>query len=409
MARRRFQRTGRLFKEGNWWRLQYYEHGDPGMKPRKRNEALGLCRGAEAIPEKEARRRAAEKLREANLAAIAPGSTMLLRNFIERHFQPEHVATLKRGGQTHYRVNLAPLLAAYGDWALRDIRQEHIQKLCLGLLARTYTCGKGDRAHQIPYSVQSALHLKNAASRVFEHAKDLGTYPGENPARRVRLPEMKRKESHTLSADQVQRLLAALPEPSRAIAELAVLTSMNIAEICGLKWGDVNLTPRWLISEGEPIPPRAIAVRRQFREGEYGTLKKPSRAIGSSRRRDLPIDGALAKLLRSLKPGPPDRPVFHSRTGTPVDGHNVFNRQLKPAARRLGMPWLGWHTFRHTHATLLRQAGAAPADQMAMMGHAGLRMTMSYGEQDLDRRRLAVSRIAGKIAARAPRKARARA
>jgi integrase len=270
--------------------------------------------------------------------------------------------------------------------------------MCLGLLSRSYTIGKGDKARQQSYSIQSALHLKNAASAVFRHAKSSGMYSGDNPASDVRLPEMTRKPKHALTGEQVGKLLAALPAPAREMAHLAVLTSMNIAEICGLRWYDVNLTKQWVIVEGEPIPPMALSVRRQFRDGEYGTLKKPSRAIASSRRRDLPVDSALASLLRSLKPSKGNVPVFKSRRGTPIDAHNIFNRQLKPAGKDLGMPWIGWHTMRHTHATLLRQQGAGAADQMAMLGHSALRMTMSYGEGDMDRRREIVRKIARSVA-----------
>lgn len=398
MGRRRFQRTGTLKKEGNWWRLRYYEHGPEGTKPTKRNEALGPCRGPDEITEKEAKSLAAAKLREANLRSAMPGSAMLLKDFIIRHFEPEYLPTLKRGGRIHYRVNLAHLVAALGNRPMRDIKQEHIQRMCLGLLSRTYAIGKGDKARQQPYSVQSALHLKNVASAVFRHAKSSSTYAGDNPASDVRLPEMMRKPKHALAGEQVGKLLAALPSPAREMAHLAVLTSMNIAEICGLRWSDVNLTKQWVIVEGEPIPPMALSVRRQFRDGEYGTLKKPSHSITSSRRRDLPLDGALASLLRSLKPSKGHFPVFKSSRGTPVDAHNIFNRQLKPVGRDLGMPWVGWHMLRHTHATLLRQQGAAPADQMAMLGHSALRMTLSYGESDMDRRREIVRKIAKAVA-----------
>jgi hypothetical protein len=30
---------------------------------------------------------------------------------------------------------------------------------------------------------------------------------------------------------------------------------------------------------------------------------------------------------------------------------------LQPACRKLGLPVIGWHSFRHTHATLLGEVG----------------------------------------------------
>jgi integrase len=91
--------------------------------------------------------------------------------------------------------------------------------------------------------------------------------------------------------------------------------------------------------------------------------------------------------------------VFAASSGRPVDAHNLFNRVLKPIGKNLGMPWLGWHVFRHTNASWIRQdKETSPSDQMAMLGHSDIRMTMQYGEQDLGRRRGIVSRMGEKLA-----------
>jgi hypothetical protein len=80
-----------------------------------------------------------------------------------------------------------------------------------------------------------------------------------------------------------------------------------------------------------------------------------------------------------------------------MDAHNISN-QFKPIGIKLGMLWLGWHVFRHTHSSWLRQdSQASPSDQMAMLGHTDMRMTMKYGEQDLERRRGVVERMGAKL------------
>ena len=245
-------------------------------------------------------------------------------------------------------------------------------------------------------------------SAIFEHAKAVGMYSGENPAEHVRLPEIRRKDKHALTLDQMNLLLQTLPTPARELAYLAVLTSMNIAELCGLQWKQVNLSEAWTIVDGESLPPMAIAVRRQWstrkiegqKGGAYHTLK------AGSRRRNLPVDPEMAKVLRMVaaraKFAGPEDPVFASTSGRPVDTHNLFNRVLKPTGIKLGMPWLGWHTFRHTHATWIRQHAASPADQMAMLGHADIRMTMHYGHEDLARRRLMIEKLSAQLVEKMP-------
>ena len=43
------------------------------------------------------------------------------------------------------------------------------------------------------------------------------------------------------------------------------------------------------------------------------------------------------------------------------------------------MPWLSWHVFRHTHATLGEQIGMALSDRQAQMGSITLIPTWSGG------------------------------
>jgi len=134
-------------------------------------------------------------LKEVNRMDVVPASLMLVRDFVERRFKVEYVAPLKRGGQDHYDVELKHVVAALGDMPLRDVKHQHIQRMCLDLLKRTYTVGKdrireikdpntGDvkvvteiRARQIKYSVQTALHVKNATSALFRYAKTPARIP----------------------------------------------------------------------------------------------------------------------------------------------------------------------------------------------------------------------------------------
>src|SRR5438128_10241269 len=107
----------------------------------------------------------------------------------------------------------------------------------------------------------------------------------------VQLPEMVRTESHALSFDQAFTTLTSLKSPAREMVLFAILTSMNIAEICGLQWKRVNLTDEFATVDGESLPPLTIAVRRQWYRGEYGSVK------AKSRRRNLPMGAALKAVL----------------------------------------------------------------------------------------------------------------
>jgi integrase len=89
--------------------------------------------------------------------------------------------------------------------------------------------------------------------------------------------------------------------------------------------------------------------------------------------------------------------VFSSSKGTPLNENNLMRRQVKPAAKLLGVPWLSWHVFRHTHATLGEQIGMALSDRQAQMGHGDVRMAMHYTHSDLARRRAAIENMTDQL------------
>ena len=60
---------------------------------------------------------------------------------------------------------------------------------------------------------------------------------------------------------------------------------------------------------------------------------------------------------------------------------------------------IGWHTFRHTHATLGEQIGMSLSDRQAQMGHGDVRMTMHYTHSDIERRRAGVEAMSEKLTA----------
>jgi integrase len=387
LARRRLQQKGDLFDQGGMWKLRWHEDkiGPDGELTRGWSRAvhIGPSAGPGKLTEKEARRLGWENfLSKLDAGVCAPHSAVMIGNFVEQQFLPDHVALLKRSGRSHYESMLKHVLPALRNLRLKDVTASDIQKLVSSMLVKEY-------------SVQTVKHVRTTVSAIFTHAKRLGWHTGDNPAKLVRLPEMVRKESHALSFEQAFATLAALKSPGREMVLFAILTSMNIAEICGLQWKRVNLSDQFTTVDGESLPPLTIAVRAQWYRGEYGSVK------AKSRRRNLPIPMALRGVLANMKERKkftgPDDPVFAARTGKPRDEHNIARRHLKPVGESLAMPWLSWHCFRRTHTTLANELGMAFTDRMAMMGHSEARMTALYTADDLRRRRTVLDQMAARL------------
>ncbi len=165
----------------------------------------------------------------------------------------------------------------------------------------------------------------------------------------------------------------------------------------GLYWKRVNLTDEIVVVGGEPC---SLVVRENFYRGKFGTVK------AKSRRRTVLLSTSAVKALIGLRQrsrfSGPDDLIFASRNGTPLNENNLLRRVIKPIAVKLGMPWLSWHVFRHTHATLGEQIGMALSDRQAQMGHGDVRMTMHYTHSDLERRRAGVEAMSERLTALTP-------
>src|SRR5580765_3461742 len=97
-------------------------------------------------------------------------------------------------------------------------------------------------------------------------------------------------------------------------------------------------------------------------------------------RRILPLPRPVLRALLALqqqRSGNSDLDlVFSTSKSTSLSDTNLLHRELKPAGRKIGTPWLGWHTLRRTHATLLHAAGGSLKDAQAQLGHTKLSTTL---------------------------------
>lgn len=378
MERQRLQQGGDLYLQDGFWRLRWREDAIE-RKP----AWIGPATGPERLTMEQADRIARENfLSRLDHDARVSQSGMTIADFVEKMFVPEHVAMKKLAGRTHYqailkhvltpeevdrvfqvdleksktRLKAVPNWPYLGEVRLCDARPDHVQRLISVALAHGY-------------STQTVTHIRNVVSAIFAHAKKKEWFTGDNPAGPVRLPGMTRKEAHALTLAQVNEVLGVMRYPEKEMTVIAILTSMNVAEICGLQWKYVNLTEAWSNTNGELIPPRTIAVRKRWYCGELGDVSK------ESRNRELPIPEPLLPILLGLShranfTGPDDF-VLVSRAGTPIDEKGVAVRRLKRIGKSLQMPWLSWHVFRRTHTTLAQEPGLQFLERMAMVTCSG--------------------------------------
>jgi integrase len=205
------------------------------------------------------------------------------------------------------------------------------------------------------YSAQTATHMRNVIRAIFSFAIECGYYAGTNPASLVAAPKIDRKQGRpSLTLEELKQVIELMRHPEKDIALFALLTGMNVAEICGLKWQYVNLSNDRHVIDNDVIPPRSVAVRLQNYRGEF-------RPVAAARKRLITIQEPLLSVIHDLKSRTPftgrNHFVISSRAGTAINPDNVAIRRLKSIGKILNLPWLSWKVFRRTRDALITQLG----------------------------------------------------
>ena len=61
--------------------------------------------------------------------------------------------------------------------------------------------------------------------------------------------------------------------------------------------------------------------------------------------------------------------------------NNILVREIKPAARELGIPWGNWQVLRRSYATWLKMVGADVKDAQALLRHSRASTTLDVYQQ----------------------------
>lgn len=192
-----------------------------------------------------------------------------------------------------------------------------------------------------------------------------------NPCQGASLPhrptvdDLEEVDVRSLEREQLSAFLAVVNPPHRTLFRVLAATGLRISEALALQWRHVQL-------DGERPH---LKVRRGFVKGR---IQPPKSKYG---RRDVPISARLVNELRARRAdaerGGDDDLVFPSKAGTIMSVDNLRNRTLKPVAQEVGVPWAGFHTFRHTCASILFQRGANAVQVQRWLGHHSPAFTLA--------------------------------
>ncbi|MEZ5076711.1 MAG: tyrosine-type recombinase/integrase [Solirubrobacterales bacterium] len=189
-----------------------------------------------------------------------------------------------------------------------------------------------------------------------------------NPAQGLSLPPRRQthqEEIKVFSPEQLATVISLAPERHRLLLELLAATGLRISEAIALQRLHVQL---------DGTAPE-VCVRRAIVRGR---IEPPKTRHG---RREVRLPEALAVKLRAHLIAQPDQDstafLFPNEAGASVDPANLRPRVLKPLVKEAGAPWAGFHTFRHTFASIHLSRGTNLLQLSRALGHHSPAFTLS--------------------------------
>ena len=206
-----------------------------------------------------------------------------------------------------------------------------------------------------------------------------------NPISMVRQSAKRERIPTVLSIHQIKSLLEHLKEPGRTAVLLDILTGLRVSELLALKWSDVGF---------ENL---VLHVTRSIADQHVGPCKT------EASQKPVPLDPELAEALlvwrrQSLYREDKDW-IFASpakKGKLPYWSFSIFRVHIKPALKAAGITGkVGWHTFRHSFATILKSHGEDVKTVQELMRHANSSVTLNlYAQAVTETKREAQSKIA---------------
>jgi integrase len=315
-----------------------------------------------------------------------------LAAFLERWLRDYVATSVAPSARLRYeRIVHTQIIPQLGAIPLQEVRAQHV------LAAQHHWRTRGRLAPPTragtPLSPQTVRHHHRVLDEAFAQAVKWGDLV-RNPMQGVDPPRVDRHEARTLDVAEARAWLAYVAEREHGLLlHTAFYTGMRLGELLGLRWRDVDL------DQG------LIHVTQQ-----YDKVAKAFRDTKSHRgRRPIALPEVLVERLRAarqehlaLLSAHPDlwkrRLVFEHPLGVPMRGDQVRRAHYRYLAD-LGVPKVGLHELRHTHATHLLHGGTDLNTVAARLGHASPAFTASvYGHLLPGADRAAVERLADRFA-----------
>ncbi|KRA37874.1 MULTISPECIES: tyrosine-type recombinase/integrase [unclassified Nocardioides] len=196
-----------------------------------------------------------------------------------------------------------------------------------------------------------------------------------NPCEHTELPKVITKKTRTLTPDEFESLIKAVPDEHRLMVETAIETGMRWGELIALKPRHVDFLRRTVT-----VQDTIVEVSKKHSPTGERYVSKPYPKDNEPRTFAVRQDwlDAVAEHIELRNIGRDDL-LFTTRAGTPISRNTFRTRVWLPAVKASGVGFaVRIHDLRHAHASWLLAGGSDLKSVMDRLGHAQIQTTQKY-------------------------------
>ena len=287
---------------------------------------------------------------------------------------------VKESTFSHYQYTLRHYLQpVFGDFKVSALSEKILEQ---GLLA-VITPANGK---QKPLGATMAQECLSMLRRICKYAAHFHLIrPLEIM---VKLPQKSPKVLLPFTTEEQKKLQSFVmdaPTPRKIGLLLGFQLGLRIGEICGLKWGDFDL------SAGTVTIQRTV-TRISCGNGHTKVVVQSPKTRTS--RREIPIPKQLLIMLKKLRGCVSNAAWFLSGNESKPTEPRCYRKSIKSYLKQATVRQVRPHALRHTFATTCLQAGCDVKTLSELLGHANANITLQrYVHSDLTRKRREMNRI----------------
>lgn len=350
-----------VYKRGDQW-YYYFNTGKVDGSYKK------ICRkgGKTKVEAEKALRKALEEFE--NTGITQADSNISVSDYFDYWYKNYVLLNCKYTTQQAYKIVIDKhIKPSLGDYKLRSITPATLQEFI-------------NLKHVKGFSRASINNFYGVLSGALKAAVYPYKYIKENPMQYIRLPkDNKIKEDEEdlkiISLEDFNKIINRFPQGSSFYIPLQIAfhTGLRAAEACGLTWDCIDLDNKTLKVE-------KILISKGKGIFEFGTPKT------KSSNRTISIGDTLVSILKKHKTYQNENKLRYGQyyqnssfVCTKENGEKVTTDSLKYLSKVVNYELcinFSFHSLRHTHATMLLEAGANIKDIQKRLGHSKIATTM---------------------------------